>query len=62
MEETATPFNSGFRFKDGAVKNAPRIPKRRWGEHKELLCSLYHEKTIADMITFMQTEHDFVAK
>jgi hypothetical protein len=62
MEVNHTTFNSEFKFKDGNARNAPRISKRKWEEHRELLCSLYEQNTIAEIITFMRTEHDFAAK
>jgi hypothetical protein len=62
MEVNHTSLNSEFRFKDGATRNASRISKEKWEEHRELLCSLYEQNTIAKIITFMRTEHDFSAK
>ena len=58
---TALP-NPELRFKDGTARNRARIPKERWEEHKELLCSLYREKTINEILLFMWTEHAFAAK
>jgi hypothetical protein len=62
MEVNATSLNSEFKFKDGTARNTPRISKEKWEEHRELLCSLYQEKTILEIVTFMQNEHDFMAK
>jgi len=62
MEVSVTSLNSKFRFKNGTARNAARIPKERWDVHKELLCSLYQEKTIAEILAFMRAEHQFVAK
>jgi hypothetical protein len=62
MEANLATPNPIFRFKDGASRNTPRISKAKWDEHKELLCSLYQEKTISEVLAFMQTEHAFVAK
>ena len=62
MEMSVTSLNPEFRFKDGTARNAARIPEAQWDEHKELLCSLYQEKTIAEITAFMQAEHGFVAK
>jgi hypothetical protein len=62
MEASGRSPKPKFRFKNGTAKNAARVPKAKWDEHKELLCSLYQEMTISDIRAFMQTEHDFVAK
>ena len=55
-------LNPEFRFKDGTARNAARIPKAKWDEHKELLCSLYQEMTISDVLAFMRIKHGLVAK
>jgi Clr5 domain len=62
MEASEGSPNPKFRFKDGTAKNAARVPKAKWDEHKELLCSLYQEMTSSDICAFMRTEHGFVAK
>jgi hypothetical protein len=62
METNATLSNPDLRFKDGTTRNAARIPKDHWDAHKELLCALYREKTIAEILSFMQSEHGFVVK
>jgi hypothetical protein len=54
--------NTEFRFKDGTARNTTRIPNAKWDEYKELLCSLHKEMSISEILTFMQTEHGFVAK
>jgi len=62
MEANEESLNLKFRFKDGVAKNAARVPKAKWDEHKKLLCSLYQEMTISDIRAFMRTEHSFVAR
>lgn len=62
MNLPVASFNTELKFKDGTARNANRIPKEKWDEHKELLCSLHKEMTIREILTFMRTEHDFVAK
>ena len=62
MEANLATSNPVYRFKDGMSRNTARIPKAKWDEHKELLCSLYQENTVSEMLAFMQTEHGFVAK
>jgi hypothetical protein len=62
MEANEGSLNPNFRFKDGTSKNAARIPKAKWDEHKEQLCSLYQEMTIGGILAFMWTRHGFVAK
>jgi hypothetical protein len=62
MEAIEGSLNPKFRFKDGIAKNAARVPKAKWDEHKKLLCSLYREMTIGDILAFMRAEHGFVAK
>jgi hypothetical protein len=62
MEANEALLNSEHRFKDGMAKNAARIPKAKWDEHKELLCSLHHQMTISEVLVFMWAEHDFVVK
>ena len=62
MEANEGSLNPKFRFKDGTAKNVARVPKAKWDEHKKLLCSLYQEMTIGDILAFMQTEHGFVVK
>jgi Clr5 domain len=54
--------NTEFKFKDGTARNATRVPNAKWDEHKELLCSLHKEMSVSEMLTFMRTEHGFVAK
>jgi hypothetical protein len=49
-------------FKDGMVRNSARVSKEKWAEYKELLCSLYKEKTIAEILVYMRTNHGFEAK
>ena len=62
MEANGASLNPEPRFKDGTARNAARIPKEKWDEHKELLCALYKKKTITEIVAFMQAEHGFVAK
>jgi Clr5 domain len=62
MEANEGLLNPEFRFKDGTAKNTTRVSKAKWDEHKELLCSLYQEMTISDILAFMRTRHGFVAK
>jgi len=62
MEANITSLTREYRFKDGMTRATARIPKAKWDEHRELLCSLYQEMTVADILAFMRTEHDFVAK
>jgi hypothetical protein len=62
MEANMRSYNPEFRFKNGTARNAPRLPKEKWDEHKDLLCSLYLEKTVAEILAFMRTEHGFMAK
>ena len=62
MEVNVTSLNSEFKFKDGTARNTPRISKEKWKEHKELLCSLYQEKSIIEIVAFMQSEHNLIAK
>lgn len=54
------PFR--VKFKDGTARNTRRIPKAKWDKHKELLCSLYHNMTVEEIVDFMRAEHGFVAK
>jgi hypothetical protein len=62
MEANGVSLNPKFRFKDGTAKNAARVPKAKWDEHKELLCSLYRRMTIRDVLAFMRSEHGLVTK
>ena len=63
MEANPTSLRrSVFRFKDGTARNTPRIPPAKWDEHRELLCSLYQNMTVDEMLAFMRTEHGFVVK
>jgi hypothetical protein len=62
MAANTTSLPSEFKFKDGTARNTPRIPKAKWDEHKELLCSLYQDMTVDEIVEFMQTEHGFFAK
>jgi hypothetical protein len=62
MEANEGSLNPKFKFKDGTAKSAARVPKAKWDEHKELLCSLYQEMTISGILAFMWTRHGFVAK
>ena len=62
MEPDMEPSVPAPLFKDGMNRNAARVPKEKWEEHKERLCSLYREKTISEILQYMRTEHDFVAK
>lgn len=55
-------LNTEFKFKNGTARNATRIPNAKWDEYKELLCSLHKEMSISEILTFMRTEHGFVAK
>jgi hypothetical protein len=62
MEANNTSFPSEFKFKDGTARNTRRIPKAKWDEHKELLCSLYQDRTVEQIVEFMRAEHGFVVK
>jgi hypothetical protein len=62
MEANDGSPNPKLRFKDGTAKNVARIPKAKWDEHKEELCSLYPEMTINGILAFMWARHGFVAK
>jgi hypothetical protein len=62
MEPDMEPYVAATLFKDGMGRNAARVPKEKWEEYKEQLCSLYREKTIDEILGFMRTEHGFVAK
>lgn len=62
MEANEAPFHPDYSFKDGRARNTARIPKARWDKYKQLLCSLYQEMTINDILIFMSIEHGFVAK
>jgi hypothetical protein len=57
-----TSLDTEFKFKDGTARNAARIPNAKWDEYKELLCSLHKDMTISEILSFMRTEHGFVAK
>jgi hypothetical protein len=62
MEPNEGSLNPKYRFKDGTAKNTARVPTTKWDAHKELLCSLYQEMTVSEILTFMRLEHCFVAK
>jgi hypothetical protein len=48
-------------FKDGTKRNARRVPHEKWNQYKELLCLLYREKTVSEVLKIMKDEHQFIA-
>ncbi len=53
---------STLTFKDGTTRNVARVPPEQWQQHKDLLCSLYQDRTVAELMEVMKHEHGFVAK
>lgn len=53
---------TAYTFKDGMTRNSARVAQEKWTEYKELLCSLYQEKTIAEILVYMRTNHSFEVK
>jgi hypothetical protein len=62
MDPSTASANTAYTFKDGMIRNSARVSKEKWTEYKELLCSLYQEKTIAEMLVYMRTNHNFEVK
>jgi hypothetical protein len=62
MDPDTASANTVYVFKDGMIRNSARVPKEKWIEYKELLCSLYREKTIDEILVYMRTNHNFEVK
>lgn len=62
MDANTMTLNPILRFKDGTIRNTARLSKAEWDKHKDLLCSLYQEKSIREVLVFMETKYGFVAK
>jgi Clr5 domain len=48
-------------FKHGFRLNASRVPNQQWNQHKELLCSLYREKPMSEVVKIMKDEYNILA-
>jgi hypothetical protein len=55
MENSPQPL----RFVGRPAPRAKPIPKAKWDEHKEELCSLYKEMTLDELMEYMKNEHGF---
>ena len=60
MEAPIGTPNSATRFKDVISRNAACIPKAKRDERKDLLCFLFPEMTVTEVLGFPQLEHGFI--
>jgi hypothetical protein len=60
MEAPIGTSNSATRFKDVISRNAPCISKAKRDERMDLLCFLFPETTVTEILGSVHLEHGFI--